>query len=49
MPVWVEAGLLKFPTIYLNGGRRGFLVGLAPRALLEGLGAKTVEVALRDE
>lgn len=46
MPVWVEAGLLEFERIYLNGGRRGYLIGIAPGALVQALGAQPVEVAL---
>ena len=46
MPVWVEAGLLEFDTIYLNGGRRGYLIGIAPQALVNALQAQPVEVAL---
>ena len=46
MPVCVEAGLLEFPTIYLNGGRRGYLIGIDPKALVDVLGAKTVEVGI---
>ena len=46
MPVWVEAGVLALPRIYINGGRRGFLVGIDPAALREQLGAQPVECAL---
>jgi Cys-tRNA(Pro) deacylase len=46
MPVWVEATVLDFPLIYLNGGRRGYLVSLPPGALIELLGAKPVHVGL---
>lgn len=46
MPVWVEAGLLEFPHIYLNGGRRGYLIGIRPQVLLDVLGAATVTVGL---
>jgi len=46
MPVWVEAGLLEFERIYLNGGRRGYLIGIAPGALVQALGAQPVQVAL---
>lgn len=49
MPVWVEASLLELPTIYLNGGRRGYLVGLPPQALVKGLKARAVNVALTKE
>ena len=44
--VWVEASVLELPRIYINGGRRGYLVGLEPRVLVELLGAKPVRCAL---
>jgi Cys-tRNA(Pro) deacylase len=46
MPIYVEAGVLDLPKIHINGGRRGFLVGLAPRVLVQLLGAKPVRCAL---
>jgi Cys-tRNA(Pro) deacylase len=46
MTVYVEAGVLELPQIYINGGRRGFLVGIAPTTLIEALGAKPVHCAL---
>ena len=49
MPVWVEASLLELPTIYLNGGRRGYLLSLSPQALVKGLKARAVNVALTKE
>ena len=30
MPAYMETSILELPSIYLNGGKRGFLVGLAP-------------------
>lgn len=45
MPVWVESGVLALPRILINGGRRGFLVGIAPAVLTELLGARPVECA----
>ncbi len=45
MPVWVEAELLTLPRIYINGGRRGFLLGIAPRVLVDLLAAKPVQAA----
>jgi prolyl-tRNA editing enzyme YbaK/EbsC (Cys-tRNA(Pro) deacylase) len=33
MPVCVEASVLALPRIWINGGRRGFLVGIDPSAL----------------
>jgi len=46
MPVFVEASILELSTIYINGGRRGYLVGIAPMVLTTFLGAKPVRVAL---
>jgi Cys-tRNA(Pro) deacylase len=45
-PVVVEATVLQLPRLFINGGRRGFLVGLEPRVLTELLGAKPVRCAL---
>ena len=46
MRVFVEAGVLELPRICINGGRRGFLVGLEPGVLVTGLGAVPVRCAL---
>lgn len=46
MPVYVEASVLELPRIHINGGRRGFLVGIAPQVLTERLGARPVACAL---
>ena len=46
MPVYVEASILALPTIYINGGRRGYLVGIDPKVLTSVLGANPVSVAL---
>jgi Cys-tRNA(Pro) deacylase len=48
MPVYVERSVLALPRIWINGGRRGFLVSLDPAALAGPLGAKAVECALRE-
>ena len=48
LPVYVEASILDLPVIYINGGRRGFLVSLAPQLLTELLRAQTVHCALED-
>lgn len=45
MPVYVEQSVLDLPRIWINGGARGLLVSLAPRALVELLGARPVQVA----
>lgn len=46
MPVWFEASLLDYDVIYLNGGRRGYLIGIAPDTLARVLAAKPVKVGL---
>lgn len=46
MPVWVEASLLELDTIHINGGRRGMLLSLSPRALDAALEAVPIHVAL---
>ena len=48
MPVFVEATVLTLPRIWINGGRRGFLVGVAPSVLSEPLGAQPVQCALAE-
>ncbi|WP_343622297.1 aminoacyl-tRNA deacylase [Roseateles puraquae] len=45
MPVFVEASILELPRICINGGRRGYLVGIEPRVLTELLGARAVSCA----
>lgn len=46
IPVYVEAGILSLPTIWINGGKRGFLLRLVPAVLTETLCAKPVHCAL---
>lgn len=46
IPVYVEATILELSRILINGGRRGFLVAIDPRALVTELGAIAVQVAL---
>lgn len=46
VPVYVEASVLELPKVYINGGRRGFLVGIAPAILTQKLGATAVRCAL---
>ncbi|MGJ7564582.1 aminoacyl-tRNA deacylase [Variovorax sp. GB1R11] len=48
MPVYVEATVLELPRIVLNGGRRGYLIGIDPRVCVELLGAKPVQCALAE-
>ena len=46
MPVFVESSILDLDKIWINGGRRGFLVGIDPQVLVNELGAKPVQCAL---
>ena len=46
MPVWVEATVLDLPRICINGGRRGYLLGISPQVLLDALSARPVHCAL---
>ena len=45
MPVYVERSILELNRIYINGGRRGYLVGIDPKELSRLLTVETVEVA----
>jgi Cys-tRNA(Pro) deacylase len=46
MRVFVEASVLDLPRILINGGRRGYLVGIAPRVLVDVVVARPVRCAL---
>ena len=46
MPVFVERSILSLERIFINGGRRGFLVCIDPNEIVRVLGAKPVDVAL---
>ena len=48
MPVYVEASVLDLPRIWINGGRRGYLVSIVPQVLVEVLRAQPVNCALVD-
>ena len=48
MPVYVEESVLAFDRIVINGGRRGFLVGIDPKIVVDLLGATPVQCALAD-
>jgi Cys-tRNA(Pro) deacylase len=45
MPVYVERTILELPRVYLNGGRRGFLIAIDPAELVRVLSAEPVDVA----
>jgi Cys-tRNA(Pro) deacylase len=48
MPVYIERSILELPKICINGGRRGYLVGIAPEVCVRLLGARPVDCALQD-
>jgi len=48
MPVFMERSILELEKIWINGGRRGFLVCMAPAEIVRTLGPTLVEVALED-
>ncbi|KQT11495.1 Cys-tRNA(Pro) deacylase [Ramlibacter sp. Leaf400] len=48
MPVYIEETILGLPKIAINGGRRGYLVGIDPQVCVRLLGAKPVRCALAD-
>ena len=48
MPIYIESTILDLPKILINGGRRGYLVGIDPQICLSLLGAHAVECALLD-
>jgi Cys-tRNA(Pro) deacylase len=46
MPIYVEHSVLELPRICINGGRRGYLVGIEPQVLVTLLAARPVRCAL---
>ncbi len=48
MPVFIESTILELPRILINGGRRGYLVGIDPQVCVQLLAAKPVQCALLD-
>ena len=48
MPVYIEQTILDLPRILINGGRRGYLVGLTPSVCVQLLSARPVSCALAE-
>lgn len=48
MPVYVEETILALDKIYINGGRRGYLVGIDPKTIARVLSMKPVQCALEE-
>jgi Cys-tRNA(Pro) deacylase len=48
LSVYVEKTILDLPRIYINGGRRGYLVGIDPKELVRTLAPTPVDVGRED-
>jgi Cys-tRNA(Pro) deacylase len=48
MPIYLERSVLALPRLYINGGRRGYLLGMAPAELERVLAPVLVDVALEE-
>ena len=46
LPVYAERTIFELPRIYINGGKRGFLVSIAPEQLKTALAVQEVSVAI---
>jgi Cys-tRNA(Pro) deacylase len=49
LPVFIERTILDLDRVYINGGKRGFLVSLAPADILRVLTAAPVDVAISSD
>jgi len=49
MPVYLEKSIGELPSIFVNGGKRGFLVEIAPADLIRILQPTVVNVAIRQD
>lgn len=47
-PVYMEKSILELQRIYINGGKRGYLVGMAPQEVVRVLAPTLVEVGIPD-
>jgi len=45
MPTYMERGIAALPYLYVNGGRRGYLVGMAPADLIRVLKPILADIA----
>ena len=48
MPIFLERSVLDLPRIYINGGRRGYLLGMDPAELMRVLSPMLVDVAIEE-
>jgi Cys-tRNA(Pro) deacylase len=47
MPIYLEATILNLSTIYINGGKRGYLVNMNPKELIRLLNPTLVKVGIK--
>ncbi len=47
LPVYAESTILSLPTIYINGGKRGFIISIEPSLLKQILNVKEVNAAIK--
>jgi Cys-tRNA(Pro) deacylase len=45
MPVYMESSILDLPKIYINGGKRGYLIGITPQTIVDILKPELVSAA----
>ena len=45
MPVYMERGIVELPYVYINGGRRGYLVGMRPADIVRVLKPRLADIA----
>jgi Cys-tRNA(Pro) deacylase len=48
LPVYVEKAIFELEKIYINGGKRGFLIEIEPKDLAEGLEVNQIEVGINE-
>ena len=48
MPVYLERSVLSLATLYINGGRRGYLLGMSPAELVRVLSPVLVDVGIEE-
>jgi Cys-tRNA(Pro) deacylase len=48
MPTYMEATVLDLPKIYINGGKRGYLVGIEPKEVVRLLAPRLVKVGIKE-
>ena len=45
MPVYMQRTIVELPRVYINGGRRGYLIGIAPTDIVRVLEPTLVDIA----